>query len=260
MKQEESVTGATSTSQTVGRAIQLIRLVASSKSHNLRLIDIAEMASLDKSTAHRLLQRLVQERMLARDPGRRGYRLGPLLHELGLGALPETNVEEAAEPALRQLARITGDMAFLSGRSGLEIVCLRRIAGNFEIQTLARNVGDRHPLGIGAAGLAILAAMNNNDADVAIEAIAPQLGRYNLTEEVLRERIIQTRRRGYALDEGSAALDIVALGRVVRNRGGVPSAVVFVASISSRMTEMRQRMIDKHVLECVASIEAALVR
>lgn len=254
------MTNATSTSQTVGRAIQLIRLVASSKSHNLRLIDIAEMASLDKSTAHRLLQRLVHERMLARDPGRRGYRLGPLLHELGLGALPETNVEEAAEPALRQLARTTGDMAFLSGRSGLEIVCLRRIAGAFEIQTLARNVGDRHPLGIGAAGLAILAAMNNNDADAAIGAISPQLGRYSLTEQVLRERVGLTRRRGYALDEGCAALDIVAVGRAIRNRGGVPSAAVFVASISSRMTETRQRFVDKHVAECVASIEAALNR
>ncbi|ANN68093.1 IclR family transcriptional regulator [Bordetella bronchialis] len=254
------MTNATSTSQTVGRAIQLIRLVASSKTHNLRLIDIAEMASLDKSTAHRLLQRLVQERMLARDPGRRGYRLGPLLHELGLGALPETNVEEAAEPALRQLARTTGDMAFLSGRSGLEIVCLKRVAGSFEIQTLARNVGDRHPLGIGAAGLAILAAMNHNDAEAAIAAIAPHLGRYSLAEDVLRERIIQTRRRGYALDEGSAALDIVALGRVIRNRGSVPCAAVFVASISSRMTPARQRLIDKHVLECVAAIEAALAR
>lgn len=254
------MTNATSTSQTVGRAIQLIRLVASSKSHNLRLVDIAEMASLDKSTAHRLLQRLVQERMLARDPGRRGYRLGPLLHELGLGALPETNVEEAAEPALRMLARTTGDMAFLSGRSGLEIVCLRRIAGHFEIQTLARNVGDRHPLGIGAAGLAILAAMNDRDADATIQAIAPQLGRYKLTEAVLRERLSQTRRRGYALDEGSAALDIVALGRAVRNRGGVPSAAVFVASISGRMTEARQRLIDKHVADCVDAIEATLWR
>jgi len=254
------LTGTTSTSQTVGRAIQLIRLVASSKSHDLRLIDIAEMAALDKSTAHRLLQRLVQERMLARDPGRRGYRLGPLLYELGLAALPETNLQEASEPALRLLARTTGDMAFLIVRSGYETVCLSRIAGDFEIQTLTRNVGDRHPLGIGAGGLAILAALGDGDVDVAIGAVASQLSRYRLTEQALRERIARTRQRGYALDEGSAALDVVALGRAVRNRGGVPVAAVFAASISSRMTETRQRQIDKHLLECVASIESVLTR
>jgi DNA-binding IclR family transcriptional regulator len=251
---------ASSTSQTVGRAIQLIRLVASSKSHNLRLIDIAEMAALDKSTAHRLLQRLVQERMLARAPGQRGYRLGPLLHELGLAALPETTLQEAAEPALRQLARTTGDMAFLIVRSGFETVCLSRIAGDFEIQTLTRNVGDRHPLGIGAGGLAILASLNNDDADVAIEAISCQLSRYRLTEESLRERVAQTRARGYSLDECSAAIDIVALGRTVHSRGGVPTAAVFVASIGSRMTETRQLLVNKHICECVNNIEAVLTR
>jgi DNA-binding IclR family transcriptional regulator len=235
-------------------------LVASSKSNNLRLVDIAEMALLDKSTAHRLLQRLVQERMLIRDPGKRGYRLGPLLHELGLGALPETKVREAADPALRQLAKTTGDMAFLSGRSGLDTVCLDRIAGGFEIQTLARNVGDRHPLGVGAAGMAMLAAMNYNDAEAAIGALLPKLCHYGLTEEVLRERLLQTRRRGYSLDEGSAAFDIVALGMAVRNRGGVPSAAVFVASTSIRMSETRQRFIFRHLSDCVAAIEAVLGR
>src|SRR5690606_11299811 len=102
-----------SSSQTVGRAIQLLRLVASSRSRELRLVDIAEMAALDKSTAHRLLQRLVKERMLVRAPGQRGYRLGPLLYELGLAALPETNLRELSTPALHRLAQATGDMAFL---------------------------------------------------------------------------------------------------------------------------------------------------
>src|SRR5690625_3602768 len=103
---------------TLGRAIELLRLVASSQARNLRLIDSADMASLDKSTAHRLLQRLVSERMLVRDPGQRGYRLGPLLYELGLAALPETNLRELSEPALQRLAQETGDMAFLILRSG----------------------------------------------------------------------------------------------------------------------------------------------
>ena len=96
-----ALTVAPASAQTVARAIQLLRLVASSQSRNLRLVDIAEMADLDKSTAHRLLQRLVQERMLVRDPGLRGYRLGPLLYELGLAALPETNLRQVAQPAVR---------------------------------------------------------------------------------------------------------------------------------------------------------------
>src|SRR5690606_22909690 len=111
-----------------------------------RLVDIAAMASMDKSTAQRLLHRLVHERLLARDPVR-GYRLGPLLYELGLAALPGTNLREVSQAPLHELAHSTGDMVFLVIRSGFESVCLNRIAGNYPIQTMTRTEGDRHPLG-----------------------------------------------------------------------------------------------------------------
>lgn len=252
------LSAAPASAQTVARAIQLLRLVASSQSRNLRLVDIAEMADLDKSTAHRLLQRLVHERMLVRDPGLRGYRLGPLLYELGLAALPETNLRQVSQPALHALAQGTGDMAFLVMRSGFETVCLDRIAGNFAIQTMTQGVGDRHPLGVGAGGLAVLAALADSEVKVVMQAIAPQLRRYRLNERTLRERIELARERGCAVDEGSAALDVTAVGRAIRDRAGSPIAAVFVASIKSRMTDIRQREVDKRLAACVAAIESAV--
>lgn len=249
-----------SSAQTVARAIQLLRLVASSHSRNLRLVDIAEMAQLQKSTAHRLLQRLEEERMLVRDAGLRGYRLGPLLYELGLAALPETNLRELSRPALQALARATGDTAFLVVRSGFEAVCVECISGNFAIQTMTQGVGDRHPLGVGAGGLAILAALPDADARIVIQAVAPQLRRYRLSEKQLHERVEATRARGVSVDEGNAALDVTALGRVIRDRSGAAVAAVSVPSIRSRMTESRRREVDKRLLACVAAIEGALPR
>jgi DNA-binding IclR family transcriptional regulator len=221
-------------------------------------VDIAELAGLEKSTAHRLLARLVQERMLGREPGLRGYRLGPLLYELGLAALPETNLREQSQPALHSLAGSTGDMAFLIMRSDFETVCLDRIAGNFAIQTLTQGVGDRHPLGVGAGGLAMLAAFTDGDVKIVMKTIAQQLRRYRLTERALCERIKVTRERGYAVDEGSAALDVTAVGRAIRDRGGAPIGAVFVASIRSRMTEVRQREVDMRIAACVAAIESTV--
>ena len=238
----------------------MLRLVASSQSRRLRLVDLAEMASLSKSTAHRLLQRLLQERMLTRDPGMRGYRLGPLLYELGLAALPESNLRELAQPALQQLARGTGDMAFLVARSGYESVCLDRIAGNFAIQTMTQGVGDRHPLGMGAGGLAILAALPDSEQKIVIKAVAPQLRRYRLTDKLLRERVAATSASGLAVDEGRAALDVTALGRPVRDRTGNAVGAVFVASIRSRMTEGRQQEVDRLLSACVGAVEAVFAR
>ncbi len=250
----------TSSAQTVGRAIQLMRLVASSRARHLRLVDLAEMAALDKSTAHRLLQRMVQERMLARDPGQRGYRLGPLLYELGLAALPASNLREIAQPALQGLARETGDMAFLVIRSGFESVCLARIAGNFAIQTLTQGVGDRHPLGVGAGGLAMLASLSEVEQTIVIKAIAPQMRRYRLSEKLLRGRIQATRERGLAIDDGAASAEVTALGRAIHDRGGAPVGAVFVASIRNRMIESHQRDVDKRLVVCINAIEAKFTR
>lgn len=251
-------TSAPTSAQTVGRAVQLLRLIASSQSVNLRLLDIAAMASLDKSTAHRLLQRLVHERLLVRDRVR-GYRLGPLLYELGLGALPESNLREMSQATLYDLAQATGDMVFLILRSGYDTVCLNRIAGNFPIQTMTRKVGDRHPLGVGAGGLAILAALSDPDVQLAVKAVSPLLKPYRLSERALYRAVAAARERGYAVDEGTASHDVTAVGRVVRDRTNSPIAAIFVASIRRRMTESRQQAAAKLLAGCVKTVETALV-
>ncbi|CAM5205595.1 DNA-binding IclR family transcriptional regulator OS=Castellaniella defragrans OX=75697 GN=HNR28_001216 PE=4 SV=1 [Castellaniella defragrans] len=246
--------------QTVGRAALLLRIIASSQSRHLRLLDIAAMAALDKSTAQRLLHRLVIERLLVRDPAR-GYRLGPLLYELGLSALPETNLSEVGRAPLHALAQSTGDMVFLILRSGFETVCLGRIAGSFPIQTMTRTEGDRHPLGVGAGGGAVLAAMHDSDIELALPAIAPRLPAYHLTERGVLAAVQATRDRGdIAIDEGSAAFDVTAIGRAIHDASHAPVAAVFVASIQHRMGASRQKEIIKQLITCVDAIEALWAR
>jgi DNA-binding IclR family transcriptional regulator len=236
----------------------LLRIIASSQARNVRLVDIAAMASLDKSTAHRLLHRMVIERLLQRDPVR-GYRLGPLLYELGLAALPATNLREISQTALRQLAQSTGDMVFLVERSGFETVCLSRIAGNFPIQTMTRTEGDRHLLGVGAGGLALLASLHDADIAVALKAIGPRLRAYHLTEAAVLKGVAKTRARGgTAIDEGAAALDVTAIGRAVHDRARSPIAAVFVASIRHRMTQGHQKQVIKLLVACINTIERAM--
>lgn len=249
---------AQSPAKTVGRAALLLQIIASSHNQNLRLIDIAAMAALDKSTAQRLLQRLIIERMVVRDPVR-GYRLGPLIHELGLAALPETNLRESSLPDLQALAQATGDMVFLVGRSGYESICLNRIAGNFPIQTMTRTEGDRHPLGVGAGGLAILASMHDADIQTVLKAIEPRLPAYQLSAKSILKSIEDTRARGdIAIDAGSAALDVTAIGRTLHDRSGTPIASVFVASIGHRMMDARQKEVTRLLVRCVDAIETVL--
>jgi len=249
----------TSSASTVAKAILLMKLIASSHSRSLRLIDLAQTAGLERSTTHRLLQRLVKEEMLVRLRGQKGYRLGPLIHELGLGALPRTNLREVCHPALRLLAEQTGDMAFLVERSGFESVCVDRIAGDFPIQTLTSGIGDRHPLGVGAGGLSILAALSDEEVDLVLDHIQTRLTQYQtFTTASIQQAVAQTRARGYAMDAGHAASGVSAMGMVLRLTNGTPAAAVFVASISSRMDATRLAMVEKRMAAAAQQMESAM--
>lgn len=243
--------------RTVGRAFDLLRLIASSRTRSLRLVEIAALLDMDKSTTHRLLQRMVRERALVQEQDRR-YSLGPLLYELGLSALPEWNMVQAAQPALRSLSQVSGDMSFLVVRSGLDAVCQDRIAGNFTIQTMTQGVGDRHPLGVGAGGMAILSALSAEERGRVIDLISPLLPRYRLTRKLIEERAQLAAERGYSVDEGSAALNITAIGCVLRSPSSSPIAAIFVASLSDRMNAERRVQIVNVLQQSAKKIERVL--
>ena len=85
--------------QSLGRSIRLMRVLATRGEIGWRLSDLAAACGLDKGTAHRILASLVQERLVRQRPGDRRYLPGPLLFELSL-ALPLTPAGE------RELARV----------------------------------------------------------------------------------------------------------------------------------------------------------
>jgi DNA-binding IclR family transcriptional regulator len=242
--------------QTVQRAITLLRLIASSQARDLRLIDLAEGSGLNKSTAHRLLQGLVEERALTRVQKGRGYRLGPLLYELGLSALPSFNIKEIAHPHLRRVAEMTGDMTFLAARSGYETVCLEAIAGHFPVQTLTSGIGDRHPLGVGANGLAILAMLPDSEIEIVLHATRHRRRNYHhLSKDALLKEIAACRKRGYALNENVAVEGISAMAKVICLPGRIPVASVAIATLSSRMHPSRRSKLARHLESCAADIE-----
>jgi DNA-binding IclR family transcriptional regulator len=246
--------------QTVQRAISLLRLIASSHSRDLRLVDLAEGSGLNKSTAHRLLQCLLEERMLTRGRNGRGYRLGPLLHEFGLAALPARSIKEVAHPHLCDVAEVTGDMTFLVARSGYESVCLDAIAGHFHVLTMTSGVGDRHPLGIGAGGQAILAALADSEIELVFDATRHQLRNYNqFSRQSIMGDIARCRKHGYSLDENMAADGITAMGRAICLPGNIPVAAVFIATLSSRMHETRRSKLARHLEACATSIERQML-
>ena len=129
-----------------------------------------------------------------------------MLYELGLSAAPTVKLEELCRPNIRSLADATGDMVFLTLRSGLDAVCIDRQEGAYWIRTYTLEVGTRRPLGIGAGSLAILSALPRG-GDPEHAGVRPaRLEAYNgVTAKKLLRLVRQTQRRGYAVHDGSVS-------------------------------------------------------
>ena len=241
--------------QSVTRAIQLLKLLARAGDQGLRLVDLAEETQLARPTLHRLLKALCAQGMVTQDRPSHRYRLGALVFELGLAAAHRFNLRELSMPVLESLARQSGDTCFLFVRSGNDAVCINRVQGWFPIQTPALPLGCRQPLGVNAGGLALLASLPQFEQDRLIEALAPRLGAYGeLSANELRQCCRHTRERGYAWIANRAVPGIAAVGLPVHSRNGAAVAAVTVASTLGRMCEARSVEILPLLLTAAAEV------
>lgn len=127
--------------QSLLRALGVLRLVASHSGRGIRLADVVERSGLTKPTAHRLLQALEQEGFLAQDAASRLYHLGPEAYVIGTLAGDRYGFRRAALPSLARLAAASEDTAFLTVRRDLHGVCLHREEGSFPIRSYVLQVG-----------------------------------------------------------------------------------------------------------------------
>src|ERR1700728_3521681 len=120
----------------------------------LTLAQIVRRTGLPRSSAHRMLDRLVQLRWLRRSG--RDYELGMRLVELGSLAVHQDRLVRAAGPLLGELHRATGLVVHLAILDGADVMYLEEV-GDRWIATIPSRVGGRQPAHCTAVGKAILA-------------------------------------------------------------------------------------------------------
>ena len=231
--------GRLSGTQSIERALVLVREIAAHNRTGSRLLDLASRTGLQRPTVHGMLKCLTLENMVQQDPDTHRYYLGPMVFELGLTAAPRYNLREICHPAMSRIAEATGDTVFLTQRSGLDAVCVDRQEGTFPIKTFTLEIGMRRPLGVGTGSLAILAALSEDEVRHVVTANAPRLPEYGLTPTSLVAQVKRAQKLGYALREMPTLAGVRSIGHALHNQSGIAFAALSVSTISSRMNEKR---------------------
>lgn len=235
--------------QVVGRIGALLRALSAEEGPHTTS-RLAEATSLTRPTAHRLLTALADEGFVDRDAGRGTWMLGPELYVMGALAADRYDITELARDAVREVARATGESAFLSARRGDESVCLLREEGAFPLRSHVLHEGIRFPLGVASAGLAILAMLPEPERESYLRRVdlAPTWGASH-SAAALRERLTAARSVGYVVNPGLIVEGSWGMAAAIFDAQGRPAWALSATGVESRFAGAREAEIGRVLLE-----------
>lgn len=194
----------------------------------LTLAEIVRRTGLPRSSAHRILERLVHLRWLRRDG--RDYELGMRLVELGSLALHQDRIHQAAIPLLRDLHRATGLVVHLAVLDGSDVVYLEKI-GDQMVAAIPTRIGGRQPAHCTAVGKAILADNPSCEVD-----FTERKTRFSISgERQLAAELAKVRAHGVAFEREESLAGFGCVAAPIGPIGGAVAAVS-VCGPMSRMT------------------------
>ena len=205
----------------VGKAFAVLRSF-SSDDFELTLSEIAARADLDRGTAFRLIQTLVELGYLQTVPQSRRFRLGIACLDLGYTVLSHGSLRTIVEPLLRELVPGVGDAASLGILDGGDVVYLARVGAGLDRHKMDRRPGTRIPAYSAALGHVLLAHLAREEQISRLESRPRvKLSERTLTDlDALLARLDQVKKKGHAVSDGENAYGLRTLATPIFDAQG----------------------------------------
>lgn len=245
--------------QSIRRAATILQVLAAAGRRRMRLVDIVRASGLKKSPVVRMLAALRAEGLVIFEPPTRSYRLGQRLGHLGGAAVIHRPLAEIARPFLEPLAASSHCDVCLIAREGLHSVLVMRCRGGEVERPIGQDVGMWRPLGLGPGGLALLAQFTEIEAERMLVVLAREYARPPaLSIDVLRERLAETRRRGYALVRAHYNANLGGVALSVPGLGPMERVAVSLITELDQLDEKRAERLAKAARPVIAALADAL--
>ncbi|TVT44711.1 helix-turn-helix domain-containing protein [Amycolatopsis rhizosphaerae] len=190
-----------STLQTLDRGLRALDVISQAP-EGISIADLARELDVHRAICYRIVSTLEAHLLVARtEDGRVRLAVGVAV----LASRFEPQFSRDVRPILHTLANETHATAFLSAAEGEEAVVMMVSEPDDSVLTVGYRVGSRHPLTLGAAGIAILATRPERPDDP--------------------EPVRQARRDGYSLTRGQLERGAVGVSAGLRLPAGLSHAV-----------------------------------
>ncbi len=221
----------------------------------MTLSELSRHAGVPLSTAHRMVNQLVEWGALERDEDGY-YRIGLRLWELGALAPRGPGLRERALPYLEDLSQVTRENVQLAVREGKEIVFVERIAGSAAVPVLTR-VGGRFPATATGVGLVLIAHAPVAVQDEVLAGPFERFTPFTVTDpRVLRRMLADVRATGIAVSDRQVTDDSVSVAAPLHDDR---LRVVAAVSLVIRHGSAAPQLLVPPLLTTARAISRALV-
>jgi DNA-binding IclR family transcriptional regulator len=225
------------------RACRVVELLATD-GPEVPLSQVADATDLTRPTAHRLLSTLAVAGWVRKTSTGR-YALTGKLAGIGAAASHSGSLKDVARPALEQVARETGDTAYLMVARDDRALCVDRVEGPHPIRVHHVNVGDLLPLTAGAGPVVILA--HRPDLRDGLDLSPEQ-----------EERLEHARKKGYVVSPDDLLPGVTAIGAPVLDASGGVVAGLSVTGTNDRLRGRHRTEAIAHVVRAAAQVSQLL--
>jgi len=220
---------------------------------------MAAIVNSPRSSVYRFVRILRERGLLALDAQTKKYRVGPVLHRLGMAATPD--LCELAQPALERLTKESGESSFLSVRNGWETRYTASVEGPERIRFTAP-LGKAVPLYAGASAKVILAFMEEKEQKAYIRSLRPsRLCTATITDKKKLEQALRLiRRRGYDFSQEELYRGAWGIAAPILDQAGVAIAALAITGVNFRLPKKKLPHFISMIRKAAEEISRQLIK
>lgn len=205
------------TVQSVNRAIDIIECFAQIKKE-WNLIELSEKIDLAPSTTHRLLNTLIQRRLIEQEGKSGKYRIGSRLLLIAGSVVNNSNLKTLAHPLLLELSNQTSETVHLSILSGEDVFYLDKLESPKSISIRSR-IGQTLPAHVSGVGKVLLAYLPEEQQNELLQKVElKQFTPKSITDkEKLKAHFKLIKEQGFAMDNEELEEGLICFAAPVFN-------------------------------------------
>ena len=245
--------------KSINKTLDVLELFLTVKENKLRLLEIARLAGINKSTVNRIVSDLTKRDYLQQSGKRGKYSLGPKFAKFSQRMDKRMHYRIVSRPHLVRLSKAVRECVLVTSLDGEEAI-ISEVIDSAHVLRVSPVIGVTIPLYCTAQGKAILAYMKEPELEKYLRNVnLKKLTNNTITNAIkLKAHLIEIALENTAYDDEEQYPGIRNIASAIKDVNGDVYASVGVLGPSVRFTMERMKEIAPDVRKCALAISRDL--